>query len=466
MPSRDDLLTDRRRPRRRRTARSGGLVAIPTETVYGLAADARQPAAVARIFEIKGRPTNHPLIVHLAGVEAIDGWVGDTDAGHVVADRPARRRLLAGTADDAGPPRRSRCSMPSPVVGRSVGLRVPAHPTDARADQHPWHRPRGAVRESVRTASARRPRRTCSTTSATLLDPERDAVLDGGPCPVGVESTIVDLTDLAAAGAARAGAIVAEDVESILASPVDVGGRPEPRQRHARRPLRARLRGRAGRRLGTKRSASSPDDMPAGDRARVLDRTDDLVARRPRAVRRPPSGRPTTGSTRWWSCCRPPPDSVTPFVTACSRPQLGVADRVPVERIEAGDPGVPDQVEVGGRDAALGADASVRPWWPRRRATAPAGTNTASARRARRRAGTADRRRSSPRASSPTTNSASNDSAGRASIVNDGWSTRQCRPGPEGASAATDAGGGAGRRGGWHVRAPVGRSASPRRQRR
>ena len=70
MPSLDDLRTTDV-DRAAHLLRNGGLVAIPTETVYGLAADARQADAVARIFEIKGRPTGHPLIVHLAGIEQV-----------------------------------------------------------------------------------------------------------------------------------------------------------------------------------------------------------------------------------------------------------------------------------------------------------------------------------------------------------------------------------------------------------
>ena len=78
MPSHADLLTTDV-ARAAEALRRGGLVAIPTETVYGLAADARQPAAVARIFDVKGRPTGHPLIVHIAGYDSIDGWVGEVE---------------------------------------------------------------------------------------------------------------------------------------------------------------------------------------------------------------------------------------------------------------------------------------------------------------------------------------------------------------------------------------------------
>ena len=95
--------------------RRGGLVAIPTETVYGLAADARQPQAVARIFDVKGRPRDHPLIVHLAGAHALPGWIDDRR--HVERRRTCspRRSLLARAVDDAGAARPRTCSTPSPV---------------------------------------------------------------------------------------------------------------------------------------------------------------------------------------------------------------------------------------------------------------------------------------------------------------------------------------------------------------
>ena len=100
----------------------GGLVAIPTETVYGLAADAEQSDAVGRIFDVKGRPRDHPLIVHLAGLHALDGWA------HEVT--PAVE--LLGSACWPGPltmiVRRGRRVSDAVTGGRdTVGLRVPAH---------------------------------------------------------------------------------------------------------------------------------------------------------------------------------------------------------------------------------------------------------------------------------------------------------------------------------------------------
>ncbi len=199
--------------------RSGGLVAMPTETVYGLAADATDPAAIARIFAVKGRPSDHPLIVHLADAEDLDEWAPD-------APETARRLAAAGWP---GPitlivPRSSR--LPAEVAGGldTVGLRVPAHPM---------------ARELIRLAgvpvaapSANRFGAVSPTTArhviddlGDLLDPDRDVVLDGGPSPVGVESTIVDCT-VDPVQILRAGAVTAEQVRDILHADVAAASGP------------------------------------------------------------------------------------------------------------------------------------------------------------------------------------------------------------------------------------------------
>src|SRR5690349_4734129 len=126
MPSRSDLLTTDV-SRAAELLRRGGLVAIPTETVYGLAADARQPAAVARIFDVKGRPIGHPLIVHLSGADAIDGWVGDVDEPTVAAIARLADVCWPGPLTMLVP--RGRHVLDVVTGGRAaVGLRVPAHP--------------------------------------------------------------------------------------------------------------------------------------------------------------------------------------------------------------------------------------------------------------------------------------------------------------------------------------------------
>lgn len=272
MPSRDDLLTTDV-ARAADALRNGGVVAIPTETVYGLAADARQPAAVARIFEIKGRPTGHPVIVHLAGVDATDGWVGD-----VRADTAAD---IARLADACWPGpltmlvRRGPNVIDAVTGGRpTVGLRVPAHPLTLELIS--------LLGTGLAAPSANRFGRVSPTTAqhvledlGTLLDPARDAVLDGGPCPVGVESTIVDLTTTPPQ-VLRAGAITADDVESILAAPVVEASGP------------SRASGMLVAHYAPDSEVVLVDDPDAaaaesdrrrddGQRVRVVDRTDDLV---------------------------------------------------------------------------------------------------------------------------------------------------------------------------------------------
>ncbi len=161
----------------------GGLVAFPTETVYGLAADAFEPKAVARIFEVKARPHFDPLIVHLAEAASLD-WVA-------AADDP--RAAMLGARFWPGPltlvlPRRPE--LPDIVTAGldTVGVRVPAHPA-ARALI--------AAAGTPLAAPSANPFGYVSPTTAAhvaeLLGDAVDIVLDGGPCRVGVESTILSL---------------------------------------------------------------------------------------------------------------------------------------------------------------------------------------------------------------------------------------------------------------------------------
>ena len=186
--------------------RRGGLVAIPTETVYGLAADASNEKAVRRIFAAKGRPADHPLIVHLADASAIDRWASMV---------PRSARLLA----DACWPGPLTVLVPkaahvlSVVTGGrdTVGLRVPAHPLT-----------RQLLREfdgGLAAPSANRFGRVSPTTAQHVLDDlgaDVDLVLDGGPCPIGVESTIVDCT-VDPPQVLRPGGIPSEDIAALLA---------------------------------------------------------------------------------------------------------------------------------------------------------------------------------------------------------------------------------------------------------
>jgi L-threonylcarbamoyladenylate synthase len=272
MPSRTDLTTTDI-GRAADLLRRGGLVAIPTETVYGLAADARQPQAVARIFEVKGRPRDHPLIVHLAGVEHLDGWIGDVD--------DATRACVAALAAACWPGPLTMLVPRGPYVldavtgGRpTVGLRVPAHPMTTALLE--------VLGTGLAAPSANRFGRVSPTTArhvhddlSAFLDPRTDAILDGGPCPVGVESTIVDLTT-SPPQVLRAGAIDAAVIESVLEAPVAGGGGPS----RASGMLTAHYAPAAEVLLAESAAAASAAAAEAratGRRVAVLDRTDDLV---------------------------------------------------------------------------------------------------------------------------------------------------------------------------------------------
>ncbi len=164
--------------------RRGGLVAFPTETVYGLGADADQPDAVRKIFAVKGRPADHPLIVHLGSVEQLDEWGREiSDDARVLAAAcwPGPLTLLVGAAD-----RVSRLV----TGGRpTVGLRVPAHPVALELLV--------AFGGGIAAPSANRFGRVSPTSAAHVradLGDDVDLVLDGGASSIGVESTIVDCT--------------------------------------------------------------------------------------------------------------------------------------------------------------------------------------------------------------------------------------------------------------------------------
>jgi L-threonylcarbamoyladenylate synthase len=191
--------------------RSGALVALPTETVYGLGADAANPAAVRAIFAAKGRPADHPVIVHLPSASALDDWA---------AEVPETARRLANEFWP-GPLTLvlSRAAHVDPVItgGQdTIGLRVPAHPVA----QALLHRFGGAVA----APSANRFGHVSPTTADHVQSEFGDevaAVLDGGPCEVGVESTIVDLSS-GVPHLLRPGMIPAEALEHVLKMPLEV----------------------------------------------------------------------------------------------------------------------------------------------------------------------------------------------------------------------------------------------------
>jgi L-threonylcarbamoyladenylate synthase len=210
--------------------RAGRLVAFPTETVYGLGALARDPAAVAEVFRAKGRPADHPLIVHLASAEQLGAWA---DPVPEAARRLAARfwpgplslvlRRAAGVADV--------------VTGgqATVALRAPAHPV-ARALLR-------ALGEAIAAPSANRFGRISPTTAGHVAAEfaERElTILDGGPCRVGLESTILDLSG-PRPRLLRPGAVSADELAAALGrevaladagpedtAPEDAAARPEP----------------------------------------------------------------------------------------------------------------------------------------------------------------------------------------------------------------------------------------------
>lgn len=193
--------------------RAGGLVGVPTETVYGLAALVDDEPAVRRIFDVKGRPTGHPLIVHVASPAQIDAYACDVP--------PYARALV--DASWPGPitivvPRRATVAETAAGGLPTIGLRAPAHPT--------CHDLLTALGRGVAAPSANRFGRVSPTTAQDVLaelgpflDAQRDLILDGGPCPIGLESTIVDCTG-AQPALLRLGAVTGAEVARLSGSPL------------------------------------------------------------------------------------------------------------------------------------------------------------------------------------------------------------------------------------------------------
>lgn len=164
--------------------RAGELVALPTETVYGLAADATNPEAVRAIFRAKGRPADHPLIVHLAAAEHLPDWADAVpEAAWTLASAfwPGPLTLVLPAA---------RTVSPLVTGGQTtVALRVPAHPVFQSVLRQLG---RGLVAPSANPFGLISP--TDAAHVQRHLAGRIAAVVDGGPCPVGIESTIVDLS--------------------------------------------------------------------------------------------------------------------------------------------------------------------------------------------------------------------------------------------------------------------------------
>src|SRR5690606_3795458 len=169
--------------------KAGELVAFPTETVYGLGADATNPAAVARIFAAKGRPSNHPVIVHVRDKDDAARWAAALPrAAHVLMDRfwPGPLTLILARA----------AGVPDAVTGGqdTVGLRCPDHPV-AQALLQAFADAGGSG--ALAAPSANRFGRISPTTAqhvASEFGDQVPLVLDAGACQVGIESTILDLS--------------------------------------------------------------------------------------------------------------------------------------------------------------------------------------------------------------------------------------------------------------------------------
>ena len=210
---------------------AGGIVGLPTETVYGLAADAQDAEAVARVYRAKGRPADHPLIVHVQGAQALAGWSA--------APNPAAERLAAAFWPGALTVIVARSERAGDFItgGQdTVALRCPDHPV-ARACLEALARLSGDPARGVAAPSANRFGRVSPTRAEDVLaevgasmDPERDLVVDGGACAIGVESTIVDCT-ATPPRVLRLGAISQEQVDAVLARGGSSGWVPRQRGR-------------------------------------------------------------------------------------------------------------------------------------------------------------------------------------------------------------------------------------------
>ena len=193
--------------------RKGELVAFPTETVYGLGGDASNPSAVKNIFSAKGRPADHPLIVHLPDAASIRKWAADIpDSAWMLAEQfwPGPLALVLNKENQVS----------DLITGgqTTVGLRVPQHPIAQQLLK--------AFDGALAAPSANRFGRISPTTAQHVHDEFADqntvaAVIDGGACPVGVESTIIDLSG-EHPRLLRPGMIMFSQIEELLGCKVEL----------------------------------------------------------------------------------------------------------------------------------------------------------------------------------------------------------------------------------------------------
>ena len=185
--------------------KAGGLVILPTETVYGLAADAANARAVAKVYAAKGRPSFNPLIAHVAGVEMARGVARFDDRAEALAARfwPGPLTLVLPAVDGAGVCDLARAGLDT------VAVRAPTHPIA-------W----GLIQffgGPVVAPSANRSGRPSPTTFVDAVDEtgeSADAALDGGPCAIGLESTVVSLLDRPRL--LRPGAVTRAEIEAVV----------------------------------------------------------------------------------------------------------------------------------------------------------------------------------------------------------------------------------------------------------
>ena len=212
------MATDQEIEKAAEVLRAGGLVAFPTETVYGLGADASNPAAVKKIFAAKGRPADHPVIVHIADMSELKHWA---------AEVPRAAWLLA---EKFWPGPLTMVLKRSPHVNdlisggqNSIGLRVPGHPVAQQLLK--------AFGGGIAAPSANKFGRLSPTTAEHVREELGNAVemvLDGGPCDVGIESTIVDLTNDPPA-ILRPGRVSAQQITDALLVPLGESAADRPR---------------------------------------------------------------------------------------------------------------------------------------------------------------------------------------------------------------------------------------------
>ena len=186
--------------------RAGGIIAFPTETVYGLGADARSDEAVARVFQAKGRPSDNPLIVHIADRSQLDGLVTDVP-------EPAKRLMDAFWP---GPLSLVLPAVPGTVSERvtaglsTVAVRMPAHPTALA-----FLREAGCPVAAPSANRSGRPSPTAARHVLEDLDGRIDGIIDGGPTGIGLESTVVEITEEGAVRILRPGGVTREQILSL-----------------------------------------------------------------------------------------------------------------------------------------------------------------------------------------------------------------------------------------------------------